>query len=65
MKKQSSSLIAKLLNKNSQPVPSVQDAGRIVMRDAREILPNPKNGSYSMDSIEELAAMIQLTHNIP
>ena len=67
MKKQSASLIAKLLNKNSQPQGNpaaaiVQD--EIVLRDAHEMVPNPKNKDYSMDNIEELAAMIQITHRI-
>ena len=68
MKKQSASLIAKLLNKNSQPG---QDASKelniteeIIMRDVHELVPNPKNEKYSLDNIEELAMMIQLTHNI-
>ncbi len=59
--KKRTDLIASLLNKNSQPdtVPA-----SIVLRDARELVPNPKNKSYSMENIEELAAMIQMTHNI-
>ncbi|MDU2064065.1 MAG: ParB N-terminal domain-containing protein [Sporomusaceae bacterium] len=68
MKKQSASLIAKLLNKNSQPG---QGSGKelntteeIIMRDVHELVPNPKNEKYSLDNIEELAMMIQLTHNI-
>ena len=64
MKKQPSALIANLLNKKSQPMPTAQEGEAIVMRDARKILVNPKNERYSMESIEELAAMIQLTHNI-
>lgn len=64
MKKQPSALIANLLNKKSQPMPTAQEEETIVMRDAREILTNPKNERYRMESIEELAAMIQLTHNI-
>ncbi len=68
MKKQSASLIAKLLNKNSQPG---QGSGKelniteeIIMRDVHELVPNPKNEKYSLDNIEELAMMIQITHNI-
>ena len=68
MKKQSASLIAKLLNKNSQPgqesrnVPDTTE--EIIMRDVHELVPNPKNEKYSLDNIEDLAMMIQLTHNI-
>ncbi len=68
MKKQSASLIAKLLNKNSQPVRDNDNgqkaAEEIIMRDVHELVPNPKNKKYSLDNIEELAMMIQLTHNI-
>jgi hypothetical protein len=69
MKKQSASLIAKLLNKNSQPVQGssrneLQAREKIIMRDVHELVPNPKNEKYSLDNIEELAMMIQLTHNI-
>lgn len=68
MKKQSASLIAKLLNKNSQPVRGNDNgqkaAEEIIMRDVHELVPNPKNKKYSLDNIEELAMMIQLTHNI-
>lgn len=64
MKKQSSALIANLLNKKSQPASKVWLDDSVVLRDAREILVNPKNERYSMESIEELAAMIQITHNI-
>jgi hypothetical protein len=69
MKKQSASLIAKLLNKNSQPVQGrsrneLQAREEIIMRDVHELVPNPKNEKYSLDNIEELAMMIQLTHNI-
>jgi len=69
MKKQSASLIAKLLNKNSQPVQGssrneLQATEEIIMRDVHELVPNPKNEKYSLDNIEELAMMIQLTHNI-
>lgn len=64
MKKQSSSLIAKLLNKNSQPKTAKTGQGAIILRDARTLVPNPKNKAYSMDNIEELAAMIELTHHI-
>ena len=64
MKKQSASLIAKLLNKNSQPIQGSKNAEEIIMRDVHEIVPNPKNEKYSLDNIEELAMMIQLTHNI-
>lgn len=67
MKKQSASLIAKLLNKNSQPQAGPETATvqeKIVLRDARELVPNPKNKDYSMDNIEELAAMIQITHRV-
>ncbi|WP_019553331.1 ParB/RepB/Spo0J family partition protein [Propionispira raffinosivorans] len=69
MKKQSVSLIAKLLNKNSQPVQGssrneLQATEKIIMRDVHELVPNPKNEMYSLDNIEELAMMIQLTHNI-
>ncbi len=62
MKKQSATLISKLLNKNSQP--TLQKEGKIVMLDARELVTNPKNETYSMEGIEELAAMIQFTQNI-
>lgn len=68
MKKQSASLIAKLLNKNSQPGQGSSNelnaAEEIIMRDVHELVPNPKNEKYSLDNIEELAIMIQLTHNI-
>lgn len=68
MKKQSASLIAKLLNKNSQPIQGsdsrIKTSEQIVMRDVHELVPNPKNKKYSLDNIEELAMMIQLTHNI-
>lgn len=64
MKKQSASLIAKLLNKNSQPIQDRKNAEEIIMRDVHELVPNPKNEKYSLDNIEELAMMIQLTHNI-
>ena len=68
MKKQSASLIAKLLNKNSQPGQGSSNelnaAEEIIMRDVHELVPNPKNEKYSLDNIEELAMMIQLTHNI-
>ena len=70
MKKQSASLIAKLLNKNSQPGPGqgstndLKTTEEIIMRDVHELVPNPKNEKYSLDNIEELAMMIQLTHNI-
>ena len=69
MKKQSASLIAKLLNKNSQPVQGsssneFKTTEEIIMRDVHELVPNPKNEKYSLDNIEELAMMIQLTHNI-
>ena len=64
MKKQSASLIAKLLNKNSQPIQGSKNADEIIMRDVHELVPNPKNEKYSLDNIEELAMMIQLTHNI-
>ena len=66
MKKKRGALIAKILNQNSQP----QDAHygqlseNIVMRDVRELVPNVKNATYSTENIEELAAMIQITHNI-
>ena len=43
MKKQSATLISKLLNKNSQP--TLQKEGKIVMLDARELVTNPKNGN--------------------
>jgi len=59
--KKRTDLIASLLNKNSQPDTA---PASIVLRDARELVPNPKNKSYSMENIEELAAMIQMTHNI-
>ncbi len=62
MKKQSATLISKLLNKNSQP--SAQKEAEIVMMDARDLVTNPKNENYSMGGIEELATMIQLTRNI-
>jgi hypothetical protein len=68
MKKQSASLIAKLLNKNSQPGQGssndLNTTEEIIMRDVHELVPNPKNEKYSLDNIEELAMMIQLTHNI-
>lgn len=64
MKKQSASLIAKLLNKNSQPIQDRKNADEIIMRDVHELVPNPQNEKYSLDNIEELAMMIQLTHNI-
>lgn len=68
MKKQSVSLIAKLLNKNSQPGQGnsneLKPTEEIIMRDVHELVPNPKNEKYSLDNIEELAMMIQLTHNI-
>ena len=68
MKKQSASLIAKLLNKNSQPEQTgsneLKTTEEIIMRDVHELVPNPKNEKYSLDNIEELAMMIQLTHNI-
>ena len=68
MKKQSASLIAKLLNKNSQPGQGSSNDRKtteeIIMRDVHELVPNPKNEKYSLDNIEELAMMIQLTHNI-
>lgn len=69
MKKQSASLIAKLLNKNSQPVQGsssneFKTTEEIIMRDVHELVPNPKNEKYSLDNIEELAMMIQITHNI-
>ena len=64
MKKQSASLISKLLNKNSQPIQDRKNAEEIIMRDVHELMPNPKNEKYSLDNIEELAMMIQLTHNI-
>lgn len=68
MKKQSASLIAKLLNKNSQPEQTssneIKTTEEIIMRDVHELVPNPKNEKYSLDNIEELAMMIQLTHNI-
>ena len=62
MKKQNASLIAKLLNKNSQPAEVGTE--RIVMRDARELVPNPKNKAYSQNDIEQLASMIQMTQSI-
>ena len=68
MKKQPASLIAKLLNKNSQPGQEsnndLNTTEEIIMRDVHELVPNPKNEKYSLDNIEELAMMIQLTHNI-
>ena len=68
MKKQSASLIAKLLNKNSQPGQGssneLKTTEEVIMRDVHELVPNPKNEQYSLDNIEELAMMIQLTHNI-
>ena len=68
MKKQSASLIAKLLNKNSQPDQGssndLKTTEEIIMRDVHELVPNPKNEKYSLDNIEELAMIIQLTHNI-
>ena len=42
MKKQNASLIAKMLNKNSQPEQKTA-AEEILMLDARELVPNPKN----------------------
>ena len=63
MKKQNVSLIAKMLNKNSQPEQKTA-AEEILMLDARELVPNPKNKEYSLEDIEQLASMIQMTHNI-
>ena len=63
MKKQNASLIAKMLNKNSQPEQKPA-AEEILMLDARELVPNPKNKEYSLEDIEQLASMIQMTHNI-
>ena len=68
MKKQNPGLIAKLLNKNSQPIgQSVHNghlAEEIILRDVHDLVPNPKNAFYSTDNIEELAAMIDLTQRI-
>lgn len=68
MKKQSSALIAKLLNKNSQPqsqgIHNEHLAEQIVMRSVHDLVPNPKNTAYRTDNIDELAAMIELTHRI-
>jgi len=69
MKKKRSDLIARMLNQNSQPPAGVGDHNGypdevIVMRDVHDLIPNPKNSEYSMENIEELASMIQLTHNI-
>ena len=68
MKKQSPSLIAKLLNQNSQPLPQGVHNGHpaelIVMRNVQDLMPNPKNEAYRTDNIDELAAMIDLTQRI-
>lgn len=68
MKKQSPSLIAKLLNQNSQPLPQGVHNGhlaeQIVMRNVQDLMPNPKNEAYRTDNIDELAAMIDLTQRI-
>ena len=68
MKKQNPGLIAKLLNKNSQPigqgVHNGHPAEEIILRDVHDLVPNPKNAFYSTDNIEELAAMIDLTQRI-
>ena len=68
MKKQNPGLIAKLLNKNSQPigqgVHNEHPVEEIVLRDVHDLVPNPKNAFYSTDNIEELAAMIDLTQRI-
>ena len=68
MKKQSASLIAKLLNQNSQPLPQGVHNGHpaelIVMRNVQDLMPNPKNEAYRTDNIDELAAMIDLTQRI-
>ena len=68
MKKQNPGLIAKLLNKNSQPigqgVHNGHPAEEIILQDVHDLVPNPKNAFYSTDNIEELAAMIDLTQRI-
>ena len=68
MKKQNPGLIAKLLNKNSQPIGQGVHNGHpveeIILRDVHDLVPNPKNAFYSTDNIEELAAMIDLTQRI-
>ena len=68
MKKQNPGLIAKLLNKNSQPIGQGVHNGHpveeIILRDVHDLVPNPKNSFYSTDNIEELAAMINLTQRI-
>lgn len=68
MKKQNPGLIAKLLNKNSQPIGQGVHNGHpveeIILRDVHDLVPNPKNSFYSTDNIEELAAMIDLTQRI-
>ena len=68
MKKQNPGLIAKLLNKNSQPmaqgVHNGHPAEEIVLRSVFDLIPNPKNTAYRTDNIEELAAMIDLTRRI-
>ena len=68
MKKQNPGLIAKLLNKNSQPIGQGVHNGHpveeIILRDVHDLVPNPKNAFYITDNIEELAAMIDLTQRI-
>ena len=53
MKKQNASLIAKMLNKNSQPEQKPV-AEEILMLDARDLVPNPKNKEYSLEDIKKL-----------
>lgn len=67
MKKQPASLIAQLLNKKSQPDAigtPLAESNQIIMRDVHDLVPNPKNQTYSLDNIEELAMMMQVTHTI-
>lgn len=66
MKKKRADLIAKILNQKSQPegVHNGHPDEAIVMRDVRELVPNKKNDFYSTDNIDELAAMLNITHNM-
>lgn len=66
MKKKRADLISKILNQRSQPegVHNGHIDEAIVMRDVRELVPNKKNEFYSTDNIDELAAMLNITHNM-
>ena len=66
MKKKRADLISKILNQRSQPegVHNGHTDETIVMRDVRELVPNKKNEFYSTDNIDELAAMLNITHNM-